>query len=172
MKQARSRGIAVPRLRRVLPITAIAVILAVTAITVVSRHSSAVKEAKSWTPTAARVTSTANHIRRNIGGQDVLIDGQTGEIKPLTSGEAQKLAEGLAPMLDQSTDDVRVVRHPDGSSSMNLEGRFQNVTVARVNKDGSLSQSCVDNPQAAGKFFGIDPRLIEEKMPRRRPRLN
>ena len=47
------------------------------------------------------------------------------------------------------------------SMSVNVEGRFQNVTVARTNTDGSISQSCVNNPQAAGAFFGIDPKLIE-----------
>jgi hypothetical protein len=46
---------------------------------------------------------------------------------------------------------------------MDLEDRFQNVTVARVNKDGSVSQSCVDNPQAAGAFFGIDPKLMDDQ---------
>jgi len=55
------------------------------------------------------------------------------------------------------------VRHPDGSVSMDLEGRLQNVTVARVNRDGRVLQSCVDNPQAAGAFFGIDPKLIENQ---------
>ena len=44
---------------------------------------------------------------------------------------------------------------------MDLHGRFQDVTVARVNSDGTVEQSCVNNPQAAAKFFGINPKLIE-----------
>jgi hypothetical protein len=43
---------------------------------------------------------------------------------------------------------------------MDLQGRFQHVTVARINEDGSVSQSCVDNPQSAAAFFGIDPQLL------------
>ena len=62
------------------------------------------------------------------------------------------------------------MEHADGSVSINLEDRFQNVTVARVNKDGSLSQSCVDNPKAAGAFFGIDPKLIDPTVNTRGPR--
>ena len=86
---------------------------------------------------------------------------QKEDIQPLTPQEAEKLAAGLKPMLNQSTEGLVQVQHPDGSVSMDLDDRFQNVTVARVNKDGTVSQSCVDNPGAAGAFFGIDPKLIE-----------
>jgi hypothetical protein len=96
-----------------------------------------------------------------VAGQEVEVNSQTGQIKALTPEEAQKLAAGLKQMINQSTEGLVQVQHDDGSVSMDLEGRFQNVTVARVNKDGSVSQSCVDNPQAAGAFFGIDPKLIE-----------
>ncbi len=96
-----------------------------------------------------------------VGGQDVQVNSQTGEIQPLTREEAEKLAAGLKPMLNRSTEGLVQVQHPDGSVSVDLKGRFQDVTVARVNKDGTVSQSCVDNPQAAGAFFGIDPKLIE-----------
>jgi hypothetical protein len=54
---------------------------------------------------------------------------------------------------------------------MDLEGRFQNVTVARVNADGIIEQSCVDNPRAAAQFFRIDPALIENA-PTARKRVN
>lgn len=88
----------------------------------------------------------------------------------LTPEEAQKLAAGLRDKLNQSTEDLVQVRHQDGSVSMDLEGRFQNVTVARINKDGSISQACVDNPGAAGAFFGIDPKLMETDPAIKRPR--
>jgi hypothetical protein len=98
-----------------------------------------------------------------VAGQDVEVDSQTGQIKALTREETEKLAAGLGQMINQSTEGLEQVQHEDGSVSMDLQGRFQNVTVARVNQDGSVSQSCVDNPQAAGAFFGIDPKLIEEQ---------
>jgi hypothetical protein len=41
------------------------------------------------------------------------------------------------------------------------------VAVARVNKDGEVTQSCVDSPQTAGAFFGIDPKLIEQSSTKR-----
>jgi hypothetical protein len=96
-----------------------------------------------------------------VAGQEVQVDSQTGQMKELTPEEAQKLAAGLRQEINKSTDGLVPVQQPDGSMTMNIDGRFQNVAVARVNEDGSVSTSCVDNAQSAGEFFGIDPQLIE-----------
>ena len=93
-----------------------------------------------------------------VAGRDVQVDPQTGQIKPLTPAEAQQLADGLKTMLNKSTEGLVPEKHPDGSASIDLQGRFQNVAMARVNADGTLEQSCVDEPLAAAQFFGIDPK--------------
>lgn len=109
-------------------------------------------------------SSTAKaYISRNIGGQTVQIDPQTGQVRPLTPEEARKLAEGLKELANQSTEGLQQVQHPDGSVSMDLQGRFQNVAIAKRNEDGSMSQSCVDNPESGAAFFGIDPKLVGVK---------
>jgi uncharacterized membrane protein YdfJ with MMPL/SSD domain len=152
--------------RRLIFLVVVVAIVAITPIIVISRQ----KLARAESPPGPAKTSGANTARANnartfvttrLGGQNVQIDTQSGEIKPLTAQEAEKLAEGLKQMLNQNTSDLPQVRHADGSVSMNIDGRFQNVTVARVNQDGTISQSCVDNARAAGKFFGIDPKQIE-----------
>jgi hypothetical protein len=120
---------------------------------------------------ASPTKAKSNYVKVRMAGQEIQIDGQTGQIQRLTPEEAQKLAEGLRPMLNKSVEGLDGVNHPDASVSLELQGRFQNVTVARVNKDGTLSQSCVDNPRAAGAFFGIDPKMIE-KGPGGKPRIN
>jgi hypothetical protein len=137
-----------------------AAILAIAAVTVVSRQKA--RATRSGEPErSAQVANKSNFVKVKVAGQDVEVGGQ-GQIKPPTPEEAQKLAAGLGEMINQSTEGLEQVQHEDGSVSMDLKGRFQNVTVARVNQDGSVSQSCVDNPRAAGAFFGIDPKLIEE----------
>jgi len=140
-------------------------VLAISAVSVLSRQTAKVKEPSKWVTTSAAPTAVpkpnTNYVTVKVAGQDVKVDGQTGEIQPLTPQEAEKMAAGLATMVNQSSEGLVQVQHSDGSVSMDLEGRFQNVTVARVNKDGSVSTSCVDNPRAAGAFFGIDPRKIE-----------
>ena len=87
------------------------------------------------------------------------------QVSPLTPAEAQTLAEGLKPLVNQSTEGLVQVQRPDGSVSMNLEGRFQNVIVAKKEADGTVSQSCVNNADSAAAFFGIKPQLIDPNQP-------
>ena len=108
----------------------------------------------------AEMKTPTNFTTIKVGGQDVQVNTQTGEIKALTPEEAARLAEGLKRLINPSAKGVEQVRHDDGSVSMNLDGRFQNVTVVRINTDGSVTQSCVDTPETAGAFFGINPEMI------------
>lgn len=145
-------------------------VVAISTVTALSRQSAPAKPAT--VEKAALVTpSSKNYVQGKPAGQDIHVDGPTGEIQELTPEEAQKLAAGLKPMLNKSSDGLVEQHNPDGSVSLDLQGRFQNVTVARVNKDGTVTQSCVDNASAAGKFFGIDPKLIENS-PAGKPRAN
>ncbi|MGQ0761239.1 MAG: post-PEP-CTERM-1 domain-containing protein [Acidobacteriota bacterium] len=168
MRKKTSKHNVANRRRRLLFVAAFAVILVVTAITVISRQKARATETVNRVEDKAAAAPARTFITRRVGNQDIHINPQTGEIKPLTQEEAQKLANGLAPMLDDSADGLVQVKHADGSVSMDLEGRFQNVTVARVTADGTIEQSCVDNPRAAAKFFRIDPKLIENAPTARR----
>jgi hypothetical protein len=74
-----------------------------------------------------------------------------------TNEEAQKLAEGLKPLINYSSEGLKPQARADGSVYVNLEGRFQNVIVAKQEEDGTLSQSCVNNPESAAAFFNLNP---------------
>jgi hypothetical protein len=78
----------------------------------------------------------------------------------LSPEEAQRVADGLRPLVSQSTDGLVQVRRPDGAVSMDLQGRFQNVTVAKKESDGTVTQGCVDNPNSAAAFFELDPQTV------------
>jgi hypothetical protein len=151
--------------RLVLTIVVATVLLAVGAITVISRQKAKATEVSNPQERRPPVTNAANknYVTVKVAGRNVQVDSQTGQIKELTPEEKQKLAAGLKQVINQSTDGLVQVQHSDGSVSMDLEGRFQDVMVARKNDDGTLSTSCVNNPQAAGAFFGIDPQLIERQ---------
>lgn len=83
------------------------------------------------------------------------------QIRPLTQEEAQQMAEGLRELVNQSSEGLKQVQHADGSVSMDLQGRFQSVALAKRTADGGVTQSCVDNPEAAAAFLGIDRELID-----------
>lgn len=144
-------------------IIAAIVVIAIAAITVVSRQSANRGDG------SQKAMANTKYTTMKVAGQYVQVDSETGQIKPLTPEGARKLAEGLKGMLNKSSEGLVEEQHPDGSVTMDLQGRFQNVTVARVNKDGTVTQSCVDNPRAAASFFGIDPKLLEPEKPTNQP---
>lgn len=97
---------------------------------------------------------------------------QSSQIRPLTQEEAEKLAAGIKQLVNKSTDGLVSVKHPDGTVSMNLQGRFQNVVLAKKNEDGAISQACVDTPEAAARFFEIDPKLVQDLPTPKRSQMN
>ena len=144
----------------VIIITAIAVVV-IAAITVLSRQAASERENNQPARVTTAMTDAADkkYTTIKVAGQEVQIDSQ-GQIRPLTPDEAKKMAENLKVMLDKSTDGLVEQHDADGSVTMDLNGRSQNVTVARENADGTVSTACVDNPRAAGAFLGIDPKLL------------
>ncbi|HKU75336.1 MAG TPA: hypothetical protein VJR02_15605 [Pyrinomonadaceae bacterium] len=140
-----------------------AVVVVIGAISAVSRQLVAGKQsAQPENIVASKDSNPKKYMTVKVAGQDVQVDPQTGKLKPLSAQEAQNLAEGLKKMVNKSADGLTEVQHEDGSTSMDLEGRFRNVVVAREREDGSLSMECVDNPKAAASALGIDQKLLEE----------
>lgn len=177
-RQARKKRITVAKIERVhvFGIVVAVTVLVVGAVTVLSRQTARVTESKNQANTSLPAAKPdKNDASVRVVGQEPAMISQKEDIQPLTPQEAEKMAAELKPMLNQSTEGLVQVQHPDGSVSMDLDDRFQSVTVARVNKDGTVTQSCVDNPRAAGAFFGIDPKLIEnapDQTPRARHKVN
>lgn len=135
-----------------------AVLIAIGAITVISRQSGAAKSRTGLQTSQA--VKNQQQVKVKVAGQDVQVDPQTGQVRSLTPEQARRLAEGLKRMLNKSSDGLVQEQHADGSVSMDLQGRFQNVAVARVESDGTVTQSCIDKPDQAASFFGIDPALM------------
>lgn len=156
--------------RTALTIVVATILVVAGAVTVISRQTAkatadASAQEKKTPMTKAETKNAANktYVTVKVGGQEVQIDPQTGQMKPLTPEEAQKLATGLKQVINQSSDGLVQEQQPDGSVKMDLDGHFQNVAVARKNDDGTVAQGCVDNAQSAGAFFGIDPQMIDNQ---------
>lgn len=113
--------------------------------------------------------SRRNFVTSNASGQNIVVDRQTGQTRPLTPEEARLLAQGIKELVNQSTEGLVQVHHANGSVSMNLQGRFQSVLLAKKEADGTISQSCVDNVENAAAFFEIDPALLGVAAPKTQP---
>lgn len=86
-----------------------------------------------------------------MGGRKMRVNAQTLQQGPLTQEQSQQLADQLEG--NKTTDGLVEEKHEDGTVSIDLQGRFQNVTLAKKNDDGSVSSACVDTPEAAGAFL-------------------
>jgi hypothetical protein len=78
-------------------------------------------------------------------GMRAYVDPATGKLvsQPVTA-EQQRQATASEPAFSQDSSDLRVVQMPDGSTMMDLQGRFQQATVAAKQTDGSLRTYCND----------------------------
>jgi hypothetical protein len=106
-----------------------------------------------------------NYVTTNADGQTVAVDRQTGQTRPLTPAEARRLADGIKQLVSQSSEGLVQIRRTDGSVSMDLQGRFQSVLIAKKEDDGTISQACIDNVESAAAFFEIDPELLGAAAP-------
>jgi hypothetical protein len=109
---------------------------------------------------SSRAVSHRKLVTLSSVGQPVVLDRYTGSVRPLEQDEKARLAQGLRQIINNSTDGLVEVRHEDGSVSMDLNGHFQNVMLARREADGLISESCVNDLEAAADFFQIDPQLL------------
>ena len=158
------------KIRRLLLTSIIVVVFALGAMAAASLRAKQMKN--SLPPQSSVQTGDARANLRYRVGAPVPLDPQTGQVRPLTPEEAQRLAAELKQLANQSTDGLRSVRHADGSVSTDLQGRFQNLAVAKLDEDGKLIQSCVDNPESAAAFFEIDPQLVGVSKNASSPRTN
>lgn len=92
---------------------------------------------KASEPTATRNTAEA--------GLRVYVDPQSGELvsQPVTPEQRRQAANADAAF-NQDTSDLVPVKMPDGSTMVDLQGRFQQATVATVQADGNIRTYCDD----------------------------
>lgn len=99
----------------------------------------------------------------NASGQQVAVDKQTGKLRQPTAEEAKQLIDGLAPLVNTSTEGLTAVRREDGSLSVDLQGRFMSVAVAKVGSDGKVEQKCVSSVAEAKEFLNSDAKDAKAK---------
>jgi len=159
----KSRTAAKNRRARVVTVTVAILLIAVAGITVLSKQLTSTNAS----PVQRTTSQAPTYVNVKVAGHDVQINPQTGQIKPMSAEKALEIANELKARLNKSTDGLVQVRHSDGSVSIDLQNRAQNVVLARTNEDGSVESTCVDDPLAAAEFLGIDPKLVGVDVGRR-----
>lgn len=113
-------------------------------------------------PAATPADKSAEETKVNVEGVQVAVDPQTGKLREPTPEERQALIQAMQRLLSTSTDGLTVVQHPDGSETVDLEGRFQNLSVAKINADGTVSKQCVTTVKEAAAFLGVDAKTVTD----------
>jgi hypothetical protein len=129
-----------------------AVLLVIGTVTVIAKYKSRNDDNNARVKQAQVANQPGSpYVTVDVGGKKLLVNAQTLQQGPLTQDQAQQIAAALKD--NQSADGLAEVHNADGSVSIDLQGRFQNVILAKTNSDGSLDQSCVDNPESASVFL-------------------
>ena len=72
-------------------------------------------------------------------GMKIVVDPETGRLRAPTAAESRLLdALGNDALTYKSTEGLRSVVAPDGTISLNLQGRYLKAAVAEIGEDGDL----------------------------------
>ena len=86
-----------------------------------------------------------------------------GKLRAITAEEARALVDGMARYVDQSSVGLTPVRQANGVMAIDLQDRFQSVSMARVSADGSAVVRCVTTRQEAEQFLAKDGKTARAK---------
>lgn len=126
-------------------ILAIMIIFALGAGATVSAQTAQVKKSKT------RKSKSAGNAEAgaSAAGQQAAIDPQTGKLREPTREEAEKMAEEMEKKFKRSPEKLTTTQLSDGTLIVELTEEYMDVSVVRINSDGSLTVSCVKGMDAA-----------------------
>lgn len=88
-------------------------------------------------------------------------DGPTSEVALPSNAELMSNPY-LRNALSRSSEGLVFQRAPGGGVSVDLQGRFQNVSVARIDADGEIRTGCVTSHESLAEFLAAHPGASEE----------
>jgi hypothetical protein len=107
--------------------------------------------------------NTPDDTNANASGQQVAVDAKSGKLRKPTQEEIDALVSGMK--LNDSSEGLKAKTVGSGTVVMDLEGRFETATVAKINPDGTISTACVNNEKGAKDFLKADTTNPKQKTP-------
>ena len=87
-------------------------------------------------PVATELVAGDAELRPGTAALRATINPETGEIEISSKAPESTLDIQTVESLRRDTEGLKPVVHPNGAVSVNLEGRFQSVSVVRIDKNG------------------------------------
>jgi hypothetical protein len=85
--------------------------------------------------------------------QSAAVNSKNKQLRQPTPAEIKVLTDGMRRMLSRDATGLALVKHPNGAESMDLQGRFMNLEVVKIDSDGKVSGQCVNNVEEARRFL-------------------
>jgi hypothetical protein len=92
--------------------------------------------------------------KKYVATRDITVDKQTGQLRRPTADEVEALVTQLTQMTNRSTEGLQQVAGTNGIS-IDLQGRFQSVILARPAANGTSELRCVTTFEEAAEFLGL-----------------
>jgi hypothetical protein len=105
-----------------------------------------------WSPTAS---AQQGRSKKYVATRAITVDRQSGQLRLPTAEETQELVDRLVAMTDRSTDGLQTTALANGTTRVDLQGRFASVMLARPNPDGTSEVRCVNSFAEAADFLGL-----------------
>ena len=109
--------------------------------------------------TFSRMTTQANSSpqskKKYVATEEVILDQTTGRLRKPTVEETQAIVDQVTAFTNRSSEGLTSVQQPDGSTKVDLEGRYSGVTLGRANADGTTEVRCVMSMEEAADFLGL-----------------
>lgn len=98
-------------------------------------------------------------------GMVIAYDPETGRLGPPTVEQLLALNPRERNAVSRSLAGLIQVHHPDGSVSVDLQGRFQEFAVARIGPDGKPVLTCVEDSASVRRALSPAPAVpaLEER---------
>src|SRR6476469_1305668 len=94
--------------------------------------------------------------KKYVATKAIVKDQATGQVRMPTESEVQAMVATISNLTSNSTDGLKATTLANGTKQLNLQGRFQEVVIARSNADGSMETRCVSSVEEAAAFLGLE----------------
>jgi hypothetical protein len=111
-------------------------------------------------PVAAEATPApdqgqAAKAKRYKAARAFVVDKQSGDVRMPTQQEVDEVVANLSTLGQRPTEALQQTSQPGGAVTVDLDGGFGGIILARPNGDGTWETKCVFTLEEGAEFLGI-----------------
>lgn len=108
-------------------------------------------------------TSTQAQKKKYVATKEIIHDQASGGLRKPTAEETEAMVDQLKTLTNRSTEGLTTTQQPNGTVSMDLQGRFGGVVLGRANADGTTEVRCVFTMEEAAAFLGLEETTSQDE---------